>query len=655
MTILITGVAGLLGSRLSDWIIENYPEVQIIGIDNLSSGWKDNINDNIIFYMLDLSQNSIEKCFIRHNIDYVYHFAAYAAEGLSPFIRKFNYANNLISTANIINNCIKYNVKRLIFTSSMAVYGKNKLPFDETYIPSPIDPYGIAKYACEMDIMTAGNQHGLDWCIIRPHNVYGIKQNIWDKYRNVLGIWMYQHLNGMPITIFGDGEQKRSFSYIDDCLEPLWIASQSDSCSKEIINLGGTKFYTINEANRILCNIIENNNVIYKENRFEVYEAYSTWQKSVELLGYLDKTSLETGLKNMWEWAKKQPNRKRYEWKSFEIDNNLYEYWKPSNLIINTKQTKPKIKILVHNPQNKYTKHNRFYNDFWDEFTEYLKKYFIVFENRESENAHISYSKINLVHGTYNNNDYGLLECEYLIENLHNGEFVIMSVADLITRGVINEQMNPKLKKVLISQYLQSEIDYHIIPEFRYKYNPWTYFIFNNNIDLEKYYKKRLVTQPTENKLYFRGELTNRNILSYIDKNLITNFNIISRDDYFDEIIKYKISISIDGRGEFCYRDIECFGVGIPILRFEYVSKMHDPLIPNYHYISIPRPDDMVSYSQGIEEHAKLIVKRYQEVLNDDEFLKFIAQNARSYYEKNCTMNQIIKNTYELLELNNWL
>jgi len=95
--------------------------------------------------------------------------------------------------------------------------------------------------------------------------------------------------------------------------------------------------------------------------------------------------------------------------------------------------------------------------------------------------------------------------------------------------------------------------------------------------------------------------------------------------------------------------------VGIPILRFEYVSKMHDPLIPNYHYISIPRPDDMVSYSQGIEEHAKLIVKRYQEVLNDDEFLKFIAQNARSYYEKNCTMNQIIKNTYELLELNNWL
>ena len=128
--------------------------------------------------------------------------AAYAAEGLNPFIRKFNYENNLLATANIINECINNNVKRLVFTSTMAVYGygDNNPPFGEEVVPAPIDPYGIAKYGCELDIQVAGDQHGLDWCIIRPHNVYGINQNLWDKYRNVLGIWMYQKINNIPMT-----------------------------------------------------------------------------------------------------------------------------------------------------------------------------------------------------------------------------------------------------------------------------------------------------------------------------------------------------------------------------------------------------------------------------------------------------------------------
>lgn len=328
MTILITGVAGLLGSRLADWIIENQPHVKIVGIDNLSGGFMENVHKNVYFYNLDLSTNSIERCFIEHNIDYVYHFAAYAAEGLSPFIRKFNYQNNLISTANVINNCIKYNIKRLVFSSSMAVYGNNITPFDESYTPNPIDPYGIAKLACELDIKVAGEQHGLDWCIIRPHNCYGPKQNIWDKYRNVLGIWMYQHINGLPMTIFGEGNQKRAFSYIDDCLEPFWLSSQNEQCSKEIINLGGIKYYTINEANKILNNVIGNGKVKYMEKRFEVFEAFPTWKKSVALLNYSDKTSLYNGLKTMWEWVQKQPNRTRIEWKDFEINDKIYSFWK---------------------------------------------------------------------------------------------------------------------------------------------------------------------------------------------------------------------------------------------------------------------------------------------------------------------------------------
>ena len=204
MNILITGVAGLLGSRLADWILENDPDVTVIGVDNFSGGYAVNINSRVKFYKLDLIRDSISDLFQKYDIDYVFHFAAYAAEGLSPFIRAFNYDNNLKSTARIVNQCIEHDVKRLIFTSSMAVYGHGEdLAFDEKQTPCPIDPYGVAKYACEMDIKIAGEQHGLDWCIIRPHNVYGAKQNIWDKYRNVLGIWMYQHLNGKPMTIFG--------------------------------------------------------------------------------------------------------------------------------------------------------------------------------------------------------------------------------------------------------------------------------------------------------------------------------------------------------------------------------------------------------------------------------------------------------------------
>ena len=329
MKILITGVAGLLGSRLSDWIIENKPEVQIVGIDDLSGGYIENVNSKVELWQMNLVNGNISECFERHQFDYVYHMAAYAAEGLSPFIRSYNYQNNLVATSRVINECIKHDVKRLVFTSTMAVYGHgNGDIFDEKQVPCPVDPYGIAKYACEMDIKVAGEQHGLDWCIIRPHNVYGVKQNIWDKYRNVLGIWMYQHMNGEPMSIFGDGEQKRAFSFIDDCLEPLWKSSQQENCSKEIINLGGTGHYTINEANETLKEVIKDGQTVYKEQRHEVKNAVPTWQKSVDLLGYEDKTTLYDGLSQMWEWVKKQPNRQRFVWGNYEVDKGIYSFWK---------------------------------------------------------------------------------------------------------------------------------------------------------------------------------------------------------------------------------------------------------------------------------------------------------------------------------------
>ena len=327
--ILITGVAGLLGSRLADWIIENQPEYQVIGIDNLSGGAKENINPMVNFYQMDLIEDSIEDIFKQHKIDYVYHFAAYAAEGLSPFIRCYNYDNNLKSTARIVNECIKNNVKRLVFTSTLAVYGHgNGGIFDETQQQAPIDPYGVAKYACEMDIQIAGEQHGLDWCIIRPHNVYGVKQNIWDKYRNVLGIWMYQHLNGMDMTIFGDGEQTRAFSFIDDSLEPLWNAAVRPKASKEIINLGGIEEVSIKEASTILREIIGEGKVTHLEPRHEVKHSIPTYQKSVDILGFEHKTSMKDGLTQMWEWAKKQPMKERFVWSEYELEKGIYSFWK---------------------------------------------------------------------------------------------------------------------------------------------------------------------------------------------------------------------------------------------------------------------------------------------------------------------------------------
>lgn len=331
--ILITGVAGLIGSRMADWIIENHPEVMVIGVDDLSGGYTENIHPKVIFYKMDLGKESVDFLFEHHRPDIVYHFAAYAAEALSPFIRQYNYTNNLVATAGIVNNCIKYGVKRLVFTSSMAVYGNGIPPFSEDAPRNPIDSYGIAKMGCEMDIEIAGEQHGLDWCIIRPHNMYGAKQNIWDSYRNVLGIWMYKHITGQPLTIFGDGTQTRAFSCIDDSLEPFWRAGTDPKASKQIINLGGIHEYSINESAETLIKVMGGGKLVYLPPRHEVKYAYPTWQKSVDILGFEHKTDLLDGLTKMWEWVKLQPSRPRQIWDTYELDKGIYSYWKKDVLI----------------------------------------------------------------------------------------------------------------------------------------------------------------------------------------------------------------------------------------------------------------------------------------------------------------------------------
>ena len=152
---------------------------------------------------------------------------------------------------------------------------------------------------------------------------------MWDKYRNVLGIWMYQQMNGEPMTIFGDGTQTRAFSCIDDIVEPLWNAAVEPRASKEIINLGGIKEYTIKEANEILKDIFKGDvDIAYKEGRHEVKHSIPTYDKSFDILGFEHKTDLHDGLKDMWEWAKQQPKRDRFIWPSYELDKGIYSFWK---------------------------------------------------------------------------------------------------------------------------------------------------------------------------------------------------------------------------------------------------------------------------------------------------------------------------------------
>jgi len=324
MRILITGIAGLMGSHLAKWLYTN-TDHDIFGIDDLSCGDPSNIIGS--YYKATIGREPIDHIFKIFKPDLVYHCAAYAAEGLSPFIRNYNYTNNLLATADIVTSCIRHNVSRLVYCSSMATYGTgHKPPYDESGPTEPIDPYGIAKLASEKDIQVAGEQHGLDWCIIRPHNIIGPGQVCTQKYRNVIGIWMWRYLNGEPLLIYGDGQQQRAFSYVEDNMEPMYLAGTIITASKQIINLGGPFPITIEEAAKKLIKVMGGGEIIYKEPRHEIKEAWCTIAKSEKLLDYRLIIPFEEGIARMWEWAKAH-NHPEFRPIKIELEKNIYSYW----------------------------------------------------------------------------------------------------------------------------------------------------------------------------------------------------------------------------------------------------------------------------------------------------------------------------------------
>jgi len=325
---LVTGAAGFIGSHLCAALIGR--GYRVIGLDDLSGGFRDNVPEAVEFIEGSVEDHLlIQKIFTENKINTVCHLAAYAAEGLSHFIKRFNYNNNLIGSINLINESVKHDIECFLFTSSIAVYGANQLPMREDMTPVPEDSYGIAKYAVELELAATQQMFGLDHLIFRPHNVYGEHQNIGDRYRNVIGIFMNQIMQGLPLTIFGDGEQTRAFSYISDVVEPMADMLTIKACYNQTFNIGADKPYSINSLIQEIGKCMHKKPTTkFLDARNEVKHAYADHEKIKQALGARESVSLTEGLSRMSRWAIKTGARKSKTFANIEIEKNLPPVWK---------------------------------------------------------------------------------------------------------------------------------------------------------------------------------------------------------------------------------------------------------------------------------------------------------------------------------------
>ncbi len=329
-TVLVTGAAGFVGSHVCDHLVNS--GYNVVALDDLSGGFEDNVNVKAEFVKGSINDvELINNLFEKHKFEYIFHLAAYAAEGLSHFIRRYNYANNLIGSINLINASINTGtVKCFVFTSSIAVYGAGQLPMKEEMTPTPEDPYGISKYAVEQDLKSAHEMFGMDYIVFRPHNVYGERQNIGDPYRNVVGIFMNQIMQGKKLTIFGDGMQTRAFSHIDDVAPIIAKSIEIPKAYNEVFNIGADTPYTVKELATIVCDSFGvSEQIDFLEARNEVVHAYSNHDKVHEYFGDLIKNiTLKDGIERMVADAKAKGPRQGEKFKNIEVEKNMPPAWK---------------------------------------------------------------------------------------------------------------------------------------------------------------------------------------------------------------------------------------------------------------------------------------------------------------------------------------
>lgn len=326
---LVTGGAGFIGAHVINHLLQMGHLVVVL--DDLSGGFEENVNPKAKFIAGSINDYTLlEKLFAEEKFDYVYHLAAYAAEGLSHFIKRFNYNNNVLGSINLINQSVLHKVKCFVFTSSIAVYGKGQLPMREDMVPAPEDPYGIAKYTVEMDLKATHEMFGLNYVIFRPHNVYGEYQNLGDRYRNVVGIFMNQLMQDKPLTIFGDGNQTRAFSYIDDVAPYIAKSVTIPEAYNQVFNIGGDNDYSVKElAEEVIKVMGVSQPIRFLEARNEVQHAYSDHSKIKKVFNVDETsfTSLNQGLQKMAAWAKTAGIKKSKKFDNIEITEKLPKVW----------------------------------------------------------------------------------------------------------------------------------------------------------------------------------------------------------------------------------------------------------------------------------------------------------------------------------------
>jgi UDP-glucose 4-epimerase len=327
--VLVTGGAGFLGSHIADALLRRGHDVTVF--DDLSGGFRSNVPSAARFVQGSVADaRAVDELFADSGFTHVYHLAAYAAEGLSHFIRRFNYTNNVIGSVNVLNASVNTRVRMFVFTSSIAVYGGNaNLPVTEAMSLHPEDPYGIAKYAVELDLAACHELFGLDYIIFRPHNVFGPRQNIGDRYRNVVGIFMNQILEGRPMTVFGDGTQTRAFSYIDDVAPVMAESIDVPAAWNEVFNVGADEPCSLNDLVTLTAAAMNvPAAVVHLAARHEVAHIHADHSKMRRVFGSQALTPLREGLARTADWVRQHGSRETTRFDGIEITRNLPDAWR---------------------------------------------------------------------------------------------------------------------------------------------------------------------------------------------------------------------------------------------------------------------------------------------------------------------------------------
>jgi len=326
---LITGGAGFIGSHVARHLVAAGRDVVVF--DDLSGGHEANVPAGATLVEGSVvDAELVEELFREHGFSHVFHLAAYAAEGLSHFIRRFNYTNNVIGSVNLLNAAVRAEtVERFVFTSSIAVYGAAQTPMTEETVPEPEDPYGIGKYAVELDLRAAQRMFGLDYTIFRPHNVYGEQQNVADPYRNVIGIFINQLLSDRPLTIFGDGMQTRAFTHIDDVAPVIARSIEAPAAANEVFNVGADTPHTVLDLAHTVARAFDvaEPEIAFLPAREEVVHAFSDHAKLHRVFGHEAAVPLEEGLRRMADWAREIGVREPVRFESVEVLRNLPPSW----------------------------------------------------------------------------------------------------------------------------------------------------------------------------------------------------------------------------------------------------------------------------------------------------------------------------------------